>query len=475
MTPTTSSIFNLPLPSGFRDFLPGDMIVRQQMFDKIRATFERFGYIPLDTPCVERREILTGKDPNFSMSIFPVLLKAHGEYALRYDLTVPLARVIASPAYRNDIQLPLRRYQTGKVFRGERKQAGRYNEFTQFDADVVGLWDMRADSEILSLMYETMVALGFGGKCVIRVNNRKILDGLPEFAGFDPAKIKLVLKVLDKLDKQGWDLVEEELRTQAVFEEEGSDDEDEGNAPPKKVARRQPIELDSEQVARIKQFVEIVGDQEQVLDQVEALMAISDSAQLGVAELREVITSIRDYGVPDSAWKIDLSIARGLDYYTGPIFETQLTDLPSIGSVFSGGRYDKLVGKFCGEDVPAVGASVGVDRLLDAIEKLQTERASATSVDVMVLTFDPATMTACRRVAGNLRRAGFRVELYCGNERSLKRQIGAASDRNVPYVVIIGGNEAARGVVSLKNLAERKQFEVFEGDLVRTLLATFRR
>jgi histidyl-tRNA synthetase len=230
--------------------------------------------------------------------------------------------------------------------------------------------------------------------------------------------------------------------------------------------------LTPEQVVRIKQFVDVVGDQEEVLNRVERLMAISRLAMEGVEELRGVIDMIRDYGVPDSAWKIDLSIARGLDYYTGPIFETQLTDLPSIGSVFSGGRYDKLVGKFCGEDVPAVGASVGVDRLLEAIEKLGLQTAASSPVQALVLTFDQSTMSTCRRVAGNLRRAGIRTELYCGSERSLKRQIGAASDRKIPYVVIIGDDEAARGIVQLKNMATREQQELSEEQLPSVLASS---
>jgi histidyl-tRNA synthetase len=212
-----------------------------------------------------------------------------------------------------------------------------------------------------------------------------------------------------------------------------------------------------------------MGDGEDLLAQAAALMAVSESAMCGVEELREVIASIRDYGVHGGAWKIDLSIARGLAYYTGPIFETQLLELPSIGSVFSGGRYDKLVGKFCGTDVPAVGASVGVDRILDAMEALKMGQASVASVQAMILTFDPACMPTYRRIAGNLRRAGVCVELYMGGERSIKRQLSVVNDRKIPYAIIVGSDEVARGVVQVKDLNLRTQKEVPEGELLQAL------
>ncbi len=435
------------LAGGFRDYLPKDMIPRQIMFDTIRKTFERFGFLPLDTPGIEREEILTGGDLDFKKQIFRASNSGSGDsdLALRFDLTVPLARVIAS--YPNEITRPFKRYQTGKVWRGERPQAGRFREFIQFDADIVGSKSSMADAEIISLMYETMTALGFS-EFVIRVNNRKILNGLAEYAGFSPDESGNVLKAIDKLDKIGWDGVREELlRTHGDLNNPG-------------------VGLDKAQSDAIKQFLDIKGEsQEEILQSAETLMSNSAQAKEGVSELKEISSYVKALGVPAEHWKVDLSVARGLGYYTGPVFETTLTNLPSIGSVFSGGRYDDLVARFSPTTIPATGASVGVDRLYAAMEKLGAITAKTTVTQVMALDFSAECRLIVQEIVGNLRRAGISTEIYLGPEITLKGQLSFAVKQEIPFVIIIGGNEKQSGKATLKNLSERTQVEVAFGDV----------
>lgn len=430
------------LAGGFRDYLPKDMIPRQMMFDTIRATFERFGFVPLDTPGIEKEEILTGGDPDFKKHIFRASNSGSGEsdLALRFDLTVPLARVIAS--YPNDIIRPFKRYQTGKVWRGERPQAGRFREFVQFDADIIGSRSSMADAEIVSLMYETMVALGFSD-FLIRVNNRKILNGLSEYAGFLSEQNSVVLRAIDKLDKIGWEGVREELQ----------------RAPgdPNNLGAG----LNADQIGAIEQFLDVRGNStEETLQQVGKLMSSSPQAQAGVGELQDIVSCTEALGVPSEHWAVDLSVARGLGYYTGPVFETILTNLPSIGSVFSGGRYDGLVARFSSATIPATGASVGVDRLYAAMEKLGTIPTKTTVTKVMVLNFSEDCRFIVQKIAADLRRATVPTEVYLGQEVTLKAQLSYAVKQNIPFAIIIGGSEKQAGRATVKDLSARTQTEV---------------
>jgi histidyl-tRNA synthetase len=441
------------LASGFRDYLPKDMTPRQKMFDTIRQTFERFGFVPLDTPGIEREEILTGGDPEFKKQIFRTSVGATGEsaLALRFDLTVPLARAVA--AYPNDLPRPFKRYQTGKVWRGERPQAGRFREFVQFDADIVGSKSTMADAEIVSLMYETMTALGFV-KFLVRVNNRKVLNGLAAYAGFSEEKNTAVLRAIDKLDKVAWEGVREELLR------EPGDRNDPG------------VGLTDAQADAIKRFIDIRGGSpKETLDAVGDLMANSPMAEEGIRELREIMSSVEALGVPADKWTVDLSVARGLGYYTGPVFETILTDLPSIGSVFSGGRYDDLVARFGSVTVPATGASVGVDRLFAAMEKLGIVPVQATVTKVMILNFEEECRGLVEQAASKLRRAGIPTEIYLGQETSLRAQLTNALKQNIPFVVIIGGEEKKAGTAVVKDLRKRKQSVVPFAGIVDALAA----
>lgn len=420
------------MAGGFRDYLPEDMIPRQKMLDIIRATFEMFGFLPLDTPGIEREEVLTGGDPNFKMQIFRAGLRAGDEdLALRFDLTVPLARVMS--LYVEQLEKPFKRYQMGKVWRGEKPQAGRFREFIQFDADIVGTNRMSADAEVVALMYNTMQALGFS-RFTIKINNRKILNGLSEFAGYDPALNTEVLRVIDKMDKIGWAGVSEELADN--------------------------LKLSESQIAKLNEFLSLdCSSFSEASIAISKLMADSPEATRGIEELKEMADNLEALGIPTTHWRVDLSVARGLGYYTGPVFETILTDLPSIGSVFSGGRYDDLVSRFSSQNLPATGASVGVDRLFAAMEKLGIVKKERSTVKVVVLNFDPQAETYCQKIVTALRKAGIPSEIYLGRETSLKNQLAYALKQEIPIVIIAGGTEKEKEVAQIKDLAKREQKE----------------
>lgn len=428
------------LGSGFRDYLPEDMIPRQRMLDTIREVFERYGFAPLDTPGIEREEILTGGDHEFKKQIFKVGHQRGDEkFALRFDLTVPLARVIAS---NGGIVKPFKRYQSGKVWRGERSQAGRYREFMQFDADIVGSNSLLADAEIISLIHTTLKELGFN-KFTIKVNNRKILNALPSIAGFKKTQLSGVLRVLDKLDKINWPGVSKELASD--------------------------LNLDEQQITSLKEFVDL-SDRElsnqQVLQKLERLVINNHESSVGVEELLTLTSYLQSYEVPDTNWRVDVSVARGLGYYTGLVFETVLDELPGIGSVFSGGRYDNLVSRFGSQAVSAVGASIGVDRLFAAMDKLGVLERATTKTKILVLNIDPASEFRAVELLQILRRNRISSEIYYGKEKMIGGQISYALKKSIPYVVIIGTRELGNNSVQLKDLRVSSQEEIKIPDLV---------
>jgi len=429
------------LPSGFKDYLPDEMIQRNKILDTIRASFELFGFLPLETPEVERLEILTGGDPNFAKQIY--LVKKSGskeetDIALRFDLTVALARAYAQ--YRNEIGGLFKRYQLGRVFRGERPQKGRFNGFYQFDIDTVGSKDMTSDAEIVAVIYSTMTKLGVDD-FIIKINNRKILNALPEFAGFGKELNTDVLRVIDKLDKQSWESISGELTTMGVSI----------NA-----------------VILIKKFLDIPRGNEEALDVVLDLVKDSENAVQGINELREIAENLTALGIPKEKWAFDFAVARGLGYYTGPVFETTLTKLPSIGNVFSGGRYDDLVAKFSPISVPAVGASIGVDRLFDALKELGMVKKEKSIAKILVLNFEnnPKARIYVQEITSLLRANNIPTELYLGKEKGMGGQLKYAEKLEVQYAIIAGMTEVEKNVVQLKDIMNRTQEEVDKSDLV---------
>ncbi len=426
------------LLGGFRDYLPEVMIPRQKIIAKIRETFESFGFVPLDTPGLERSSVLGTDRDEFKMEVYR-FQSGDQDVTLRFDLTVPLSRVVA--AYP-DILKPFKRYQYGMVWRHEKPQAGRFREFAQFDADIVGSNSILSDTEIIQLMYETLRNLGLKNY-VIRFNNRKILNGLPAVAGFAPERSADVFRILDKLDKIGLDEVVKELQRQPDNQYDES-----------------ALALDDASVEKIKEFLALSEgniDSLSLINGLKSFFAGVAVAEEGVSECEQIIANLQLLGIPQANWKFDLSIARGLGYYTGPVFETTLTDLPQIGSVFSGGRFDDLVMRYTGEKVPAVGASVGVDRLIAAMDQLGILPREKATAKVMIANIDATLQNDILVIASKLRAAGIKTEIYLGYELTLKGQLIYTLNRGVPYLIIYGANEAKDNKVTLKALETKKQ------------------
>ncbi|OGZ27213.1 MAG: histidine--tRNA ligase [Candidatus Nealsonbacteria bacterium RIFOXYB1_FULL_40_15] len=434
---------------GFLDYLPPVMIARNKMLSTIEAVYQSFGFLPLDTPAVERLEVLTGNRSGFQMNLYRTVVASGLEsisdaakrqdmdLALRFDLTVPLSRVVA--AYSDKLPKPFKRYQVGKVWRGERSQAGRYREFVQFDADIIGCRSVIADTEIIQIMHTVMTALGFEN-FLIRINNRKIFEALNEIIGLDdPEKREELIRIIDKRDKVG----DEELKAELMREPDNQYDP----AP----------NLSAEKAEKVMRFIAIQGSCDEILAQAESVVGSSKIGGEGVAELRRIADNLRSLAIPEANWKMDLSIARGLGYYTGPVFETVLTDLPEIGSVYSGGRFDGLTNRFISNsNIPGTGASVGVDRLFAAMEKLGKIQVVPSLTKVLVTVMDPSLCVECLRIANEVRAAGIPTELYL-EEAPLKSQLAYALKQEIPLVVIMGSDENEKGQVSLKNMAARSQ------------------
>ncbi|MFH1098708.1 MAG: histidine--tRNA ligase [Candidatus Uhrbacteria bacterium] len=457
------------LPSGFRDYLPSEAIVRSRMLSIIRSTFERYGFDSLETPGVERREVLTGNDLDFKMILYDAQtsIQRRGgdepDTALRFDLTVPLARVVAA---HSEIRRPFKRFQIGTVWRGERPQSGRYREFLQCDIDIVGSASPLADAEIVACMIETFRALNVP-RFKMRINNRKILNGLASYAGFDPVQIPVVLRVIDKFRKIGRDAVLRELgkplaqNNSATAEGEEAEESATG------------LGLSASVVERIGSFLDLSGSTDELLDRVANLFRGVAVAEDGVGELRAIVSSLRSMGIPEEHWILDHSIARGLGYYTGPVFETYLSDLPAIGSVCSGGRYDGLVARFSNQAVPATGASIGIDRLCAALTELHTLESPRTIAEAFVAIMDEAGLPDALAAAGELRAAGIRTILWLG-DGGFKEQLAYAVAQEIPAVVIIGSDERSAGTVTVRNMRAREQQTIPRAQLtemVRNLLA----
>jgi len=419
---------------GFRDYLPAQMNARQKMIATIRRVYELYGFLPLETPALEYRVTLMGYGEENTKQIFDFENPEKEHVALRFDLTVPLARVVAQYP---DLPLPFRRYQVGPVWRADKPDPGRFREFTQFDIDSVGTSSLAADAEILCGMYDTLRALGIE-RFLIRFSDRKVLNSLLDFAGIPRDMSHGVFRVLDKLDKIGLDAVAAELTVGRV---DASGDKIPG------------LKLSQQQVERIKQFLAIPkGSRREVLGSLSHLFANVASGKEALDELVAICEVLEGLGIPDERVALDPSLARGLDYYTGPVFEAVLLDAPEFGSVFGGGRYEGLVERFLGRKIPGVGASIGVDRLLAAMQKLGLVEFAASTAQVIVTVMEPARMADYQKLTRELREAGINTELYLGDEKGLGRQLQYANRQQVPVAVIIGSDEFAKDEITLKDL-----------------------
>lgn len=410
---------------GFRDYLPSAMIAREQLIDTARSVYRGYGFSPIDTPALEYAEILTGKGSDETDKQL-YRFQDHGkrDVAMRFDLTVPLARFAAQHA--QELGTPFKRYHIGTVWRGENTQKGRYREFMQCDFDTIGTESNAADIETLLVIHDLMENTGFD-RFSIRVNNRLVLNGLLEKQGLCDRSVG-ILRALDKLPKIGRDKVIAEMT--------------------------ELVGATGTQAAAVLDLAELQGAPDGMLAQLDGMLAGNEAGLAGVARLRELFTTAAAAGIPAERIELDLSIARGLDYYTGTIYETFLSDQPGIGSVCSGGRYDNLAGLFTKQKLPGIGASLGLDRLLAAMEILGMVEASSTPAEVFVPQFDAERLGEYQAIARQLRSAGFRVEVF-PEAKGLGKQLKYADRKGHRLAVIAGEDEFARGEWQIKNLKVR--------------------
>jgi histidyl-tRNA synthetase len=415
---------------GFRDYPPDVMIPRERLIDTARRVYRSYGFSPIDTPALEYLEILSGKGSDETDKQLYKFQDHGGRWVgLRFDLTVPLARFAAQ--HVGDLGIPLKRYHIATVWRGENTQRGRYREFMQCDFDTIGTLSGAADIETALVIHDLLRQIGFS-EFTIRLNNRMVLTGLLERLGLAD-RATAVLRALDKLGKIGPDAVAEEMAATA-------------NAT-------------SEQASTILKLSEITGGNDEVLRQVESLVSGNETGQAGVAKLKEVLDGVAAAGVPADRVRLDVSIARGLDYYTGTVLETFLDALPGIGSVCSGGRYDNLAALFTSQELPGIGASLGLDRLLAAMEELGMIEKVATPAPVFIPFFDKDRLHDYLRLAASLRAAGIGVEVF-PEAKKLGQQLKYADRRGFRVALIAGGNEFQAGVCQVKDLQSGEKREV---------------
>ncbi|MFI4875801.1 MAG: histidine--tRNA ligase [Blastopirellula sp. JB062] len=426
---------------GFRDYLPEAMMPRERLIDAAKQVYRSYGFAPIDTPALEYAEILSGKgsdETDRQMYRF----QDHGgrDVGLRFDLTVPLARFAAQ--HVGTLGTPFKRYHIASVWRGENTQRGRYREFMQCDFDTIGTKSSVSDIETALVIHDLMRAIGFEG-FQIRVNNRQVLSGVLEKLDL-AEKSTEVLRALDKLAKIGREKVAEEMIAAA------------GATP--------------EQADQVLQLAEVAGSNDEILRQLAPLVAGSEKGELGLAQLRDLLAATTAAGVSDARLAIDVSIARGLDYYTGTIFETFLDQLPGIGSVCSGGRYDNLASLYTKEQLPGVGASLGLDRLLAAMEELGLIEKVSTPAPLFIPYFDPNSLHAYLQLAAQMRAAGIGVEIY-PEPKKLGQQLKYADRRGFKAAIIAGDRELAAGVCQIKDLIAGKSYEEPLADDATTVIA----
>ena len=429
--------------SGFMELLPGEQLLMERILGIVRSSYALYGFTPLDTPLIEASEILLAKGGGETEKQIYRFTKGDADLSLRFDLTVPLAKYVA--LHYGELTFPFRRYQIGKVFRGERAQRGRFREFYQADIDIIGdeTLDIANEAEIPAVIYTVFSRLGLS-RFTIRINNRKVLNGFYAMLGLTE-KSGDVMRTVDKLEKIGADAVKRILVDDFAVSEQDAD--------------------------AILAFIAIRGTNGEVLAGLEAYRGRNELFDRGLDELNAVTKHLGAFGVPEENFAVDLTIARGLDYYTGTVYETALTDHPEIGSVCSGGRYDNLAGYYTNKKLPGVGISIGVTRLFYVLneQRMLNRSVSPSPVDALIL---PMTgdLGAAVTLATKLRSAGLRTQLYT-EPKKFKAKMNYADKLGVPFALLLGEDEIREGVVAVKNMMTGEQVQVEASEAIRILRA----
>ena len=425
---------------GFMELSPTDQVKFNQMKDTIRRSYEKFGFLPLDTPVIELSEVLLAKAGGETEKQIYRFTKGETDLSLRFDLTVPLAKYVTE--YYNELSFPFKRYQIGKVFRGEKAQKGRYREFYQCDIDIIGDGELSTinDAQIPSIIYNTFKELGFNN-FTICINNRKILNGLFNSLNLSENSVD-IMRIIDKIDKIGEEAVRGEIKELGVNEEA---------------------------IKKIMHFITIKGNTNEKLKALENLEVNDELFVKGMQELSDVVKYIRVLGVPEDYFTVELKIARGLDYYTGTVYETFLNDYASIGSVCSGGRYDNLAEFYTDRKLPGVGISIGLTRLFYQLNTLNAVNVDKESIsDVLVIPMSEEDISESLTIASSLRDAKINTDVYL-DEAKIKKKMKYADKWNIPFVIIIGEEERQTKVYTLKNMKTGEQFKVSTEEIIATI------
>ncbi|MDR3181767.1 MAG: histidine--tRNA ligase [Planctomycetaceae bacterium] len=431
---------------GFRDFLPEVMLPRERLIDTAAAVYRSYGFAPIDTPALEYLEILQGKGSDETdKQLYQFTDHGNRSVGMRFDLTVPLARFTAQ--HFAELTFPFKRYHFGKVWRGENTQAGRYREFMQCDFDTIGTKSLTADIETVLVINDLLERIDIKSKQTftrfkIRINNRKVLNGLLDKHGIADKTVP-VLRALDKIHKVGKDAVWKEMTDAAGISETAA--------------------------AAVLQLSELTGTNGEILTALEKLLSGNTLGGEGISELEQLTSAVRSVGADDNRITIDVSIARGLDYYTGTIYETFLDDLPGIGSVCSGGRYDNLAGLYTKQELPGIGASLGLDRLISAMEELGMLEKISTPVFLFMPYFVENRLADYLRFASQLRRRGLGVEFY-PEAKKLGNQLKYADKRGFRFAVIIGEEEFAQALCKIKNLTTGESIDCKQNEAAEYFL-----
>jgi histidyl-tRNA synthetase len=401
------------------------MILRQRIIGIFRDIFERHGFEPLDTPALEYLDVLTGKAGENEKLMYRFEDAGGRQVGLRYDLTVPLARVVAM--HQNDLVLPFKRYHIAPVWRAENPQRGRFREFWQCDADIAGSASALADAEVIAIMAEALEAIGIP-EFTIRISHRRLLESLGRAAGVQPEQAAGLYRAIDRLEKVGPEAVARDLI------ETG---------------------LEPAQAARLLDLVTKQGEPLALLESLRGELGGTEGAAQALDELEQLFRALPDFGVAPHRYTLDLALARGLDYYTGPVFEATVTE-PKVGSVGGAGRYDGLVGTFLGRPIPATGMSLGLERIIEVVREHGLMPVPASVAEIAIVVF-PDTVGRGARLATSLRESGLRVDLSLQPQRSIGDQLKLADRKGIPFAVILGANELERGAATLKDLRSGEQ------------------